>query len=370
MKLSQIKPLDTLDEGVSMAPTRLSVVLDDPSIRCGFEAEWFDKSIILETPTDIEDLKSHPDFNAELFASYVDKFKEENWHWEDDFVDEEQVEEEVWNEHKVEMLKAMGLDITVPISKVYMSKLVTDFEEGTGIKIKEHCVGYNCANKSAYDGYFLETDGFGPELISPPQIVQKTLTDLKKFLRWLDARPSAITTKDKGLHFGVSIKGVGKGDVDFLKMALFLGESHLLSSFGRLGNNMTAPHLPHVFARIEKSLKRDKLTYGHIDIKYLLDDPKVVEELITALNKMFENDKFRSFNVTTLNKPDPYIEFRIPGNEGYEKRYEEIKNLVLRIAFVMKLATDKDMEKNEYMKKLYKLFDTVKDTVEHAANNN
>lgn len=362
MKFSQIKNPSHIEEGVSMAPSRLAVVLDDESIRCGFEAEWFDKGLILEVPTDVEDLKQHPDFIPEHFESLIDDFKNDNWDWETMY-SPDQIEDEVWRESKEEILKAMGLDLSVPMSAGFMNDLVADFEEKTGIKIKEHCIGYNCADKTVYDGYFLETDGFGPELVSPVQTVQKTLNDLKKIFKWLAERPEAITTKEKGLHFGVSIKGVGPEDIDFLKLAMFLGEKYVLDQFGRYDNDMTAPHMPKVYQRLRSMAMNKIKKTGSTDTQFWMQDAEIREELIGLLNKIFAGEKFRSFNVLTLNKPDPYIEFRIPGNAGYEGRYEEIKHLLLRVAFCMKLAADPTFEHNEYMKKLYKLVDQVNTTV-------
>jgi hypothetical protein len=51
-----------------------------------------------------------------------------------------------------------------------------------------------------------------------------------------------------------------------------------------------------------------------------------------------------------------YLEFRIMGNENYETRYQEIRDTILRYAFVLKAALDPAAFEREYKKELARLF--------------
>lgn len=372
MKLSQIaRPVEApvLVEGVNMSPSHLaSEVLDDEHIRIGFEVEWFDRDLILHVPESAKQLRAHPDFNESVFAEFVEDHRaslidELDINAELGMTDEE-LEESTFALFKKNILTALGLDVSTPLSISSMGRLVDDFEASTGIDIKEYCIGYRCSDNADYSGYVLETDSFGPELISPPLTMRKMIGDLEKIFQYLRDRPTAETTKEKGIHISVSIKGKTKADYDFLKMLMFIGERNELLRFGRLKNTNTLPHMPQVIKKLTQVLSKEYDEYGDIDINSWLGDDAIRTQLIGAISKVMDGEKFRSFNLLTLNKPQPYVEFRIAGNENFEERFEEIKNLAMRVAYVMKLGSDKDLERDEYMKKLYKLMSSVKGFVQ------
>lgn len=185
-------------------------------------------------------------------------------------------------------------------------------------------------------------DGYGIEIIGPPVGLAAAVDDLKKIFDWITEN-GHYTNESAGLHVGVSVSGQTH-QVDKLKLLMLLGEGHLLQLFSRELNTYTQSHL----LRLKKKI-RTALSKGSNWTKQ-----RTFSSLIQGLEQKIDFKKYTSVNFLKLDRG--YIEFRIIGNQDYESRYPEIKDTILRYAFVLKAALDPTAFEREYQTELARLF--------------
>jgi len=185
-------------------------------------------------------------------------------------------------------------------------------------------------------------DGYGIEIIGPPVSLSAALEDLKKILLWITEN-GHYTNESTGLHVGVSWYDQTP-EVDKLKLLMLLGEDHLLRLFSRELNTYTESHLE----RLKKKISAANLK-GRDWTKQ-----RSFSGLISTLKDKIDLKKYTSVNFLKLDRG--YLEFRIMGNENYETRYQEIRDTILRYAFVLKAALDPTAFEQEYKKELARLF--------------
>jgi hypothetical protein len=207
-------------------------------------------------------------------------------------------------------------------------------------------------NKSP-DTWYFESDGsiepddstdLACEIVSPPMPLKECLEMLDKFFTWLKSE-DGYTNETTGFHMGVSMPEQDISKVDFTKLALFLGDKHVLEEFGRLGNT---------YCKSALGIIENRLSQGEVDPK------KVLGYLKEGLNKtasslLMQSTGFGKF--VTINPKDKYIEFRSAGNEDYSENISKLQNTLGRYAQSMYISTHPDMYRKEYEKKLYKLLE-------------
>lgn len=305
--------------------------------------------------------------------------------------DEDYTEETYFDEHRYDLYTQMDIYETGggdgEIGEDSLRSMAGEIEELLGIEFDEVCVGWHCADGKTKDGWYMETDGDGPELISAALPMDESLDKLEKALKFVDAR--GTTDDSQGLHIGVSLDGVSGHEYNLLKIAMFIGEDYLLKQYGREGNGMTKPQkdtmknnirLLQKFGAGEESHGSGTKFFGDEELNLSTRDlmaialgdydkiiggvelsnenrKKVQDQIETLGRNIFQAplfaDRYRTFNLEKL-EDKHYIEFRIMGGEDYHKRFDEIKTTVARYAYVMRLATDPKLEVNEYYKKLAK----------------
>ncbi len=186
-------------------------------------------------------------------------------------------------------------------------------------------------------------DGDMPvEIISPPMPLEECLRQMREFFAWAKSE-GAYSNKSTGLHVGISLPGLG-GKIDYVKLALFLGDKYILDKFNRDGNS----YCKSALEKIEKDIFNR--------------DP---EQIVTAISSMRSGlsgiaaglitNEFGHGKYTSINLKGDYVEFRSMGGEDYINNIDEVINTVQRFALAMSIAGDRDAYKQEYSKKLYKL---------------
>ena len=167
------------------------------------------------------------------------------------------------------------------------------------------------------------------------------LTKLDEFFAWADTH-NAYTNKSTGFHMGVSLPNVG-GKVDFVKLALFLGDEYVLQAFGRSA-------IGYCESAIKKIKQRTKGRDESIESAMKL----LRNSLIDVARELVASDQgFGKY--TSINPKGNYIEFRSAGGQDYSKDIPKLKNTLLRYAQAMVVAADPQLERKEYYKKFYKL---------------
>jgi hypothetical protein len=221
-------------------------------------------------------------------------------------------------------------------------------------------VGYGYHSKKRVPGeYVLEPDGslspddsedFGLELVSPPMPLKKAIEQLEAIIDWANSSGHAYTNSSTGLHMGISIPFKG-GDVDYLKLILFMGDEYVLKKFGRAANTYTESALKKIKSNVKSGgfTSRDK-----VESAMELMRSNLIELAQRYIQQGVGNSKYTSAHI----KPG-YIEFRSPGGDylsvGDQGEEDALASTMRRFAYAMYLAGRPDLERKEYYKKLYKL---------------
>jgi hypothetical protein len=212
------------------------------------------------------------------------------------------------------------------------------------------------------DFYVVEPDGSldaedssadkGLEFVSPALSIPDMLSDLDKVAKWA-ASNGCYTNESTGLHINVSVPGFELNKLDYVKLAVLMGDKYVLEQFGRMGNSFAKSALTDIEKRIRSQ-------------------PDAAEKLLDALKNGLEGIASKVIHsgitskYTSINTKDKYIEFRSPGGDwlgDYAADPNKIKNTLLRFVVALDAACDPEKYKKEYHTKLYKLL-TQKDTDE------
>jgi hypothetical protein len=190
----------------------------------------------------------------------------------------------------------------------------------------------------------------GLEFISPAQPIAKTLEQMKQLVKWAKSE-ECYTNDSTGLHINISVPNFSIEKLDFIKLALFMGDKYILDQFKRTSNN---------YCRSATDIIKRKVTPENAEAVLA----KMREHLNIAASKLIHSGTTDKY--TSINTQDGYVEFRGPGGNYLDKPVEQLVNTSLRLAIALQIACDENAHKEEYSKKLYKLIapaDSNNDTV-------
>lgn len=235
----------------------------------------------------------------------------------------------------------------------------------------ERAIGRNVTVANYYhsaerDGssYIIEPDGsiradrgdMGLEFVSPPMPISEMLSDFDKVVRWCKS-VGAYTNNSTGLHMNVSVKGMGTKEdggaantLDYVKLAILLGDRHVLEQFGRLGNSYAVSAMEKIEALVDKKPEK---------VAQMLDLMRGRLDHMASL--MIHSGTSKKY--TSINTKKGYIEFRSPGGDwlGNPELIAAARNSLLRFVVALDAANDPNKHRQEYLKKLYALLGTSKD---------
>jgi hypothetical protein len=192
-----------------------------------------------------------------------------------------------------------------------------------------------------------DREDFGLEIVSPPLPLLDALEKLQEVTDWANNpnEGNAYTNQSTGLHMGVSVPYKG-GDVDYLKLILFLGDEYVLQSFGREANTYTKSAMQKF---------RENIKSGRADPAgaLMLMKNNLIEFAQREIQKGVGTSKYTSAHIQ-----DGYIEFRSAGGDWLAEESadpQKLSSTMLRYARAMQIAANPSEERKEYAKKLYKL---------------
>lgn len=209
------------------------------------------------------------------------------------------------------------------------------------------------------DSYILEIDGSlepdddddaGIEFVSPPLTVEEMISDLAKVKALADEQGCYTSAANKtGLHINISVAGwKGIEGLDYVKLALLLGDEYILSQFERQSN---------YYCKSAMSIVKDAIQRNPESVQTLLD--KMKSQLNTAASKLIHSGTTQKF--TSINTKENRIEFRGPGGDWLNEFHDRIEPTLLRMVVALDAAVHEDKYKKEYQKKLYKLLSPTMD---------
>lgn len=198
--------------------------------------------------------------------------------------------------------------------------------------------------------YVVEPDGSlegdnpgdgGLEFVSPPMPIDELLSDLNKVKAWAD-REGCYTNDSTGLHINISVPDYSIDKLDYVKLAILMGDEYILDLFGRSGNT----YAKSAMGKIKSALKQKPEAAAQImDLMKQGLDGAATKAIHTGIT-----DKYTSINTKT-----GYIEFRSPGGDWLDSNFANIENTLLRFTVALSAAINPEAYRKEYLTKLYKL---------------
>ena len=280
-----------------------------------------------------------------------DEFREESDYDESDWLDAEDLDRMSDVERQYEISwpywSSGGGDEGAGIESV-----ADEFREAIGRKVNWSAEYHG--GKREPNAYVVEPDGSlipsdsddaGLEFVSPPLPIDEMISDLNKVKAWADQRGCYTSKAAKtGLHINVSVPGFDNKKLDYVKLALLLGDEYVLNQFGRLGNSYAASAMGMI---------KERIAQRPADAAAMLQKMKAgMEELATKIIHSGTTSKF-----TSINTKDGYIEFRSPGGDWLDSNFGLIETTLMRFVVALDAAMDPAKYRDEYLKKLYRLLD-------------
>ena len=242
-------------------------------------------------------------------------------------------------------------------------RIANDFAGAVGRRAKYYgnYHGGSRSSQASQGFYIIEPDGSlnaqddtdkGLEFVSPPMSLNDMLKEMPQVIAWAKSNDNYTTVGTGcGLHMNVSIDGTNQEtQLDYVKLALLLGDNHVLQEFGRVGNHYCKSALDKVRA-YAKMMDANRME-------------QVLNGMRGGLSKLASNivhngstDKFVS-----INNKGKYIEFRSPGGDWLEEDFSKLSNTLLRFVVALDAAMDPAKYRDEYAKKLYKLLAPSEDS--------
>ena len=188
----------------------------------------------------------------------------------------------------------------------------------------------------------VDGESIGLEFISPPLSIQDTITDLEKIKVWAK-NTGAYTNKSTGLHMNVSIPNYSVLQLDFVKLALLIGDQYVLEQFGRLANT----YCQSAVEKIKTNIKS----------KGLENSERVLQSFKSGLSNLASRviQDTQVGKYTSINPQSNRVEFRSPGGDYLEEDPKKLINTLRRFIVGLDAAMDPNKFKEDYYKKFYKL---------------
>lgn len=300
----------------------------------------------------------HDEVTDDVLANMGEDYDNAYEEWSDDFNANVDMEEEWLRSEGIRRMTDVesNFDIQWPhiLQRRYeengqdVFEIARDFSAavGMGVNASERYHG----GRREPNKYVVEPDGSlegdnpgdaGLEFVSPPLTISQMIEQLQLVKAWASQR-GCYTNDSTGLHINVSVPGWSGNinDLDYVKLALLLGDQYILDQFGRSGNT---------YAKSALEIVKRQAAQRPEDAKVLLD--KMREHLNTAAAKMIHTGVTSKY--TSINVKDGYIEFRSPGGDWLGENFDLINNTLLRFVVAMDAAVDPSKYRTEYLKKLY-----------------
>jgi hypothetical protein len=198
--------------------------------------------------------------------------------------------------------------------------------------------------------YVVEPDGSlegdnpgdgGLEFVSPPMPIDEMISDLNKVKAWA-GQQGVYTNDSTGLHINISVPDYSINKLDYVKLAILMGDEYILDLFGRSGNT----YAKSAMGKIKSALKQKPEAAAQImDLMKQGLDGAATKAIHTGIT-----DKYTSINTKT-----GYIEFRSPGGDWLDSNFDKIENTLLRFTVALSAAINPEAYRKEYLTKLYKL---------------
>ena len=289
---------------------------------------------------------------SELFRQVSEYIKTNVSNYDlDEYIDSQRLSIEEW---LIEFGASDVANLIIDLSTSRdFSEAADDFTKQTGIPVslsKQYHGGKGSSNYRFEPDSSIDEDyaSAGLEIISPPLDLETTIRDFSTIQKWA-IKYGCETNSSTGLHINVSVPNIDK--LDYIKLILLVGDTHILSQFGRIGNEYAKNAVEYFSKTILSAQSGDKLSQiKTMLVSQLHQAAKTLTDNVLEINEKYVSARFDASG---------YIEFRSPGGDWLNRDPKEIFNVVSRFITVLSIACDPSAYKNEYQKKFYSFITRV-----------
>lgn len=231
-----------------------------------------------------------------------------------------------------------------------LEDLANEFQEMIGMKVN-WSERYHGAKRTD-NAYALEPDSSvesdtddmtGLEFISPPLRIDIAINHLHRIREWAKQK-GCETNETTGLHMNCSIRGKQAKKLDYVKMALFLGDNYILEQFNRVGNE---------YAQSAFNIIKDKVK------KFPSTVDTAFEYMRQGLNhhasQLIHDNSTNKYTSINVKDDGAYLEIRSPGGDWINADLDKLIATLNRIVFAIDVAYSENKYQREYTTKLYKM---------------
>ena len=210
----------------------------------------------------------HADPSSDYFNAAFDEYREEHQEdWdESDWLDAEDLDRMSGVENAYEITWPYWTDMNS--GEVDADQVADEFSQAVGREVRVNTRYHQSGARPGPNNqfYVVEPDGSlegdddsdeGLEFVSPPMPIDELLKDLNAVKAWA-GRMGVYTNSSTGLHINISVPDYSLDKLDFVKLALLLGDEYVLSQFDRSSNTYAKSALKIVKKKCVKIQKLQK----------------------------------------------------------------------------------------------------------------
>jgi len=199
-----------------------------------------------------------------------------------------------------------------------------------------------------------DSDEAAAEIITPPLPLAETLELFAKVRDWAEEY-GGYTNSSTGLHFNISSPDMSQ--FDYVKMVLLLGDQHLLGLFDREYNSYCRSAIGKIMSEMRRQHPQGQGQMDRVLAERVMEVLKshtyrlaqeFIKDAIKSWGNTFTTDKY-----TSLNWKGDYMEVRALGGPKIMTDPQLTLNAIYRVIRVWASAVDPQLDREEYLKKLY-----------------
>ena len=224
----------------------------------------------------------------------------------------------------------------------------------------------------------------GIEFISPPMNISNALKTTKEIFNYIERTgntnsfytdgPDEKRNQQCGLHINISISPEKMKNFDPTKFILFSNESQV-DNEKIFGDRKDSEHVMTVVKQLKRKFQNYNTSKNDKERKELFNSflKDNMKKALTTMDVQLMTgwggqaaDKFANVNLQNvqphkriLRKKNERIEIRYFGGQDYEKKYDLFKRVLSELLYALDVACDPEKEKQKYMKKVFRLVNTM-----------
>jgi len=191
----------------------------------------------------------------------------------------------------------------------------------------------------------------GVEITSPVMTLKNGLNAMDMMFQFIRDNGDTVDAESElggetGFHVNMSYKGFDLSKLDALKMILFMEEGFVSEEFPY---RHASDYMSYILPELTGAARRTNLSKETIAFKRKLEGLK--GKIIRAITPPTPN-KGHGINLSGAKGKKGRVEFRYLGGEDYERKGANIRQQILRFAYMLELGMNPEFKKNEYIKKM------------------